>query len=593
MNVALIGSSRRHVLTCALLLTLAWPASAQEKKAATYAFTAAPLEILDRLGELQMGAVPKISAEERALLTTVWAMQKQTPRGKADEKTLLDAMLFASGVEEAAARKAFAEKYAQLAAAVKDAVKSSETDYQRGETLMSFLHKRVLSKGYQENQTLWHTVFETGQYNCVSATAVVYMVGTHIGLELKPLSIPGTGFTAGHATLDMRDADKWLQVEATNRDGFDWQKKVNRPGVIVLGLIPDRKQAHEVDGLGVAAMIYSNRAVAVTKGKGERDPLQAARLYLAALALNPTDVTSTHNFTGLFVNWTSDLAKARKFEDALRVVSFALTLAPKTSDLHNNHAFAWSSYIRSLLDEGKDEEAVRVVARAGKAIPKDSDFRGAASWFERHGEQRRKDRGWEAALEVVERGLRVLPPAEAKRLLEWRTGVYRRWSQKLLADKDVDGSLNVLAKAYALEPKDRALADGIRYHTGEALTLQARDKDLKPAIEHYQEIRRRFPDAASAEEAAWSFAVRRVEALAKEKKYAEAVAAVTPLEPLVGPKKLPELGGHAYDRWARTFMDRKDWEGAIRIYQDGLKAYPNESLMKNNLDYCKSKIKKK
>lgn len=575
----------------ALLCLFAHVVAAQERQALAYPFTTPPLEILDRLGELRLGAAPKLTADEHVLLKSVWAARQQAPTRRVDEKTLVDAMLFASGVDGAAARQRYAEQYAQLAARATDAVKSGKTPYARGEALMTFLHKGAMSKGYRDQQTLWHRVFDTGQYNCVSATAMVYLVGTHIGLELKPLAIPGTGFTAGHATLDMRDGDARIQVEATNSDGFDWQKKVSRPGVIVLGLIPDRKEARAVDGLGLAALIYSNRAVALMKAK-ERDPLRAARLYLAALALDPSNGTAAHNFAGLFANWGRDLAKARQFEESIRVLSFGLRLAPKNSGLHDNHAFAWSSYIRSLLASGKDQDAVRVVARAGKAIPTDSDFKGAADWFQRHGEDLRSQQGWAAALAVVDRGLRVVSPAEAKKILEWRTSLFRRWSQDLLKKMDIAGSLNILAKAYALDPKDRDLADGIAYHTQAALAHYGHDKDLKRAIAHYQEIRRRVPEATSAAEAAWSFADGRIDALAQQQKYAEAVAVVAALGPLVGKKKLPELGGRAYDRWARTYIERRNWDQAIRIYQEGLKAYPGSVLLKDNLDYCRGKRSK-
>ncbi len=101
-----------------------------------------------------------------------------------------------------------------------------------------------------------------------------------------------------------------------------------------------------------------------------------------------------------------------------------------------------------------------------------------------------------------------------------------------------------------------------------------------------------MPEATSAESAAWSFAVRRVDALAQQKKHMEAVAVVAALEPLVGKKELPKLGGHAYDRWARTFIERRDWDQAIRIYQEGLKAYPVSDLLKDNLEYCKGKRSK-
>ena len=46
------------------------------------------------------------------------------------------------------------------------------------------------------------------------------------------------------------------------------------------------------------------------------------------------------------------------------------------------------------------------------------------------------------------------------------------------------------------------------------------------------------------------------------------------------------LAVYAYDRWAKTFMAKKDWDGAIAIYDRGLARYPEEGLFKQNRAYC-------
>ena len=275
-----------------------------------------------------------------------------------------------------------------------------------------------------------------------------------------------------------------------------------------------------------------------------------------------------------------------------------------------------------------------VIARASLAVPDDADYRSGAYWFRRHGEKQRDKNGWEAALAVVERATKALPDAEAKKILLWRSSLFCRWSSNLLSKKDAEESLKVLARAQALDPKDPAIAAGIAYHTQETLALLARDQGIERAVAHYQDLRRRFPAEKEIEAMAWSFAWRRIGALADQKKFLEATTAVAELEPLVGPKKIPELGGHAYDlwarhfarakqwqtalekyqegikkypeekrltdyaagtvdAWARTFMDRREWDQAIQVYQDGLKLFPDARLLQNNLNYCKSRLSKK
>ena len=40
-------------------------------------------------------------------------------------------------------------------------------------------------------------------------------------------------------------------------------------------------------------------------------------------------------------------------------------------------------------------------------------------------------------------------------------------------------------------------------------------------------------------------------------------------------------------------MEKKDWTGAIEIYEKGLTLLPGDSLFKNNIAYCKQEMAKK
>jgi tetratricopeptide (TPR) repeat protein len=574
---------RPGLLGLLIVATLAAPASAEQAKARTVALPSAPLAIYDRLPALNLGPAPRLPEDERQLLAKVWELKAKEPATsvKVEQALLLDAMLFASGIEEAKARRKYREQFDTVLAKAREAVKAAKDDRQRGERLMKFLHAGVMSKGYESGQSSFAAIFARGQFNCVSSTAMYYLVGTRLGLDLRVISIPGNGFLAGHASLDLIAGDKRIQVEPTNPDGFDWPAKVNRPGVVVLGFVPDRKGGHEVDGLGIAAMIYSNRGVALA---GEKPPkrLEAARCYLAALALDPADETATNNLLAIFVNWGPALTDAKKFEDAIRVLAFGLTLAPKSRSLHNNYRIAWAAYIEDTLESGKDKDALTLIDRAAKAVPKDTTFQNPSQWFIRHGEKcLAKD--WEAGLAVVGRGLKVLPEGEGKKLLRWRSGVFRRWSQWLLRKQDAEGSREVLARAYALDPTDEEVIAGLAYHTQEALRIVERISGLTAMIEHFHTLRKRFPEVKEISEGGKVHAARAVTKLADDKKFKEAVEAVEKYGPLfTKPEARSEVGGIAYDRWARHLAGEKKWKEALDKYKEGLTAFPGQRRLMNN-----------
>jgi tetratricopeptide (TPR) repeat protein len=571
-------------LFCVLAMATS-PSVAAEPVVRGYALTSAPLDILDRLSELKLGPSPRLSDSARTLLAATWELRAKADSSKdleIDPDRVLEAMLLASGVDAPAEREKYRQQFARLVDQAREATSDAPTPRERGERLMQFLHSSVMHKGYDEAQTSFTAIFETGQANCVSATAMYYLVGTRLGLDLQPISIPSEGVLPGHASLDMIDAGERIQVEPTNPDGFDWETKSNRPDVTVIGYVPSRKEGHEIDALGLAAMIYSNRGVTLSKAARPRW-LEAARCYLAALCLDPQDGSATNNLLTVFVNWGPTLATERKFEDAVRVLAFGQAIAPESDELDNNQRVVWSQYIEDLLSAGKDEEALPIIRRAAEATG-DDEWRSASYWFIRHGEKRLEE-NWEAALEVVQRGLKVLPAAEAQALLEWRSSVFRRWSQELLAEKqDVDGSLKVLARAYELNAMDEAIVAGVAFHTQEALQMLDDKQGLPAALEHYQSVRKSFPKLEEVAEVGRSFARDELDQLLDDKKFEEAVAAVDQYRAIVvTPEERAELCGIAYERWAEDFVARQEWRTALDKCAEGLKDYPKQDGLTNRI----------
>ena len=46
-----------------------------------------------------------------------------------------------------------------------------------------------------------------------------------------------------------------------------------------------------------------------------------------------------------------------------------------------------------------------------------------------------------------------------------------------------------------------------------------------------------------------------------------------------------------FNAWARTFMEKGEWQKAIAIYENGLKELPGDKLLSHNLAYCRAKMK--
>jgi tetratricopeptide (TPR) repeat protein len=45
------------------------------------------------------------------------------------------------------------------------------------------------------------------------------------------------------------------------------------------------------------------------------------------------------------------------------------------------------------------------------------------------------------------------------------------------------------------------------------------------------------------------------------------------------------------DAWAREYVEKRDWTGAAQVYSRGLREYPGDKLLENNLAYCNARIR--
>jgi tetratricopeptide (TPR) repeat protein len=425
-------------------------------------------------------------------------------------------------------------------------------------------------------------IFDEGKFNCVSSTALYYLVGSRLGLKLKLISIPGAPFQAGHASLDLIDGGKKLQVEPTNPDGFDWQTKIKRPGVVVWGLVPDRKDGREVDPLGLAATIYSNRGVDSDKSDSPKR-LESARMYAAALSLDPLTPTATHNLLSLFTNWGPQLAKEDRFEDAIRVLALGRSLAPQCRDLDHNLEAVWSKFITATFAAGKDQEALAQLRRAAEMLPKERDFASPSVWFISRAQDKQREGGWEASLADVEASLPLLAGAETKKLREFRSGLFRRWSQEHLENKDYEASVKVLARGYALDAADREIHSGLGYHAAQALK-GLDDGDAGPMLAHFRSLTSQFPKVKDITEAGRSHAIRQVHELTDAGKFAEALGAASRYKPLVtDAKHQNELAVMVYAQWGRKLREEGQWKEALGKLLEGRKAFPQERDLENSM----------
>lgn len=236
-----LGHVRVTMVTISIAIGLASSIWAQETEP-TYPFPTAPGLILERLGEMKLGEPAPLDAREWELLEGAWAWRDSSVADKQTQEygqLVVKLLLASSGVVTEAAQTPYIEYLQKLIAEARVAIDLGKPATHPGESLMKFLHDGVMHGGYDLDQSSFSTVFETGIYNCVSSSAVYFVIGRELGFDMQIISIAGSNFTDGHACLNLIDGDRIYEVEPTNPSGFDWATKLSQPGVFTVGFQPD------------------------------------------------------------------------------------------------------------------------------------------------------------------------------------------------------------------------------------------------------------------------------------------------------------------------------------------------------------------
>lgn len=337
----------------AFALVLALTAHAVGAPTAGYPLAVAPDRAFDAVAGLDPAAghvAP--AADERALFA-------DAADGTFHKFSFAEGCLMASGATDPAVRKKYLGQIDRIEADAKTALTGAGTVREKAERLLRFLHAGPMKKGYRADQTDLHTLLDTGTFNCVSSAALYNVIGRRLGLDLRAVEVPG------HVFAVLVDAGRRIDVETTNKEGFDPDRAKGKAGKRHAGT------RREVGEAGLAAVIAYNHGVALAKAK--RFPAALAA-NLRALALDRDNPSAAANAVADLTNWPTELSKAGKYEEALAVLKAGRELTagrPAADGLKKNALAVFDAWANGHMKRGEWAAAIRVYERGLAALPGD------------------------------------------------------------------------------------------------------------------------------------------------------------------------------------------------------------------------------
>jgi tetratricopeptide (TPR) repeat protein len=545
----------------------------QGPPATAYEFGETPARAIDILSRLQTVSAVKlaVSPDEKLAFDKAKA-------GRLDAAGFADVALLASGVLDAARRKAYLARIDALAAKARAAVGTGGSPAERGEALLRWLHREALAKGYRATQTDLSVLLDEQTFNCVSSAVIYNILALRLGLDARAIEVPDHAFT-----IVYQGTTHW-DVETTNAQGFNPARdprQVERfERMTGFRYVPEshRDKRREVTEAGLAAIIYYNKGVELNKAGRHHDALLA---YFRAMSLDPEFASAAKNALATLANWSVELARQRQWQQAVDVAAMGMTLAPKDALLANNQIAVWQRWAMSLADAGQPDEAVAVLKRAAQAVPK-GGFEVMQAWvYIKPGEDLVKARSWQAALAATELGLAKLDPAPRQELVKWRDGLFLRWANAEIDAGRYEAAATALANGLAARPDDKRLLRTVGY-LGQEWAKKA--DGLSKGLAVFATLDRQFPGVTALNEARLTYIWRQVKALVEAGRADDALAAVEEATaPLKSGNEKRELTVFVIDTRAKALMKAGAWEDAADLYVRGLKLFPDDAHLGNNV----------
>ncbi len=539
-----------------------------------YAFAEAPAKAFSVLSQLKHLVKVQITKDEASLFA-------DAQDGKLDDWSFAEAALLASGVTDKARRKTYLDRLKKIETGARKAIEPGKTDYQRGELLLKYLHEQSLAAGYRALQTDLSVVLDEGTFNCVSSAVLYNVIGRRLGLDLRAIEVPDHAFSILY--VDTKHAD----VETTNASGFNPSRDpaVQKQLLEQTGFryIPEKhpEQRREVGEAGLAAIIYYNHGVSASKDKRYGEALFA---YFRALSLDPEFSSAVKNVLSALANWSVELADAKSYEQALEVVNAGLKLAPRDATLINNRKAIWGERVEAAMDAGENDRALALLKEAHQQAP-DGDFRAMQSWvYLRPAEQLIKQSQWEQALALADTGREKVEQDARQEIDDWRRGLYLRWSNAQLDQKQFAQAMQTLERGLAAVPDDRSMINNLGYVTQEWLneTLDAKGPQQAEAV--LTALLKKHGDVDSVKNAGNDFVIRSVNQLRDDKQYSDALQMIAQYKSLLSNGDIAiKVTRNIIDSWAGDLIKQGKWQPALTVYDDALKQFPADSHLTHNL----------
>jgi tetratricopeptide (TPR) repeat protein len=266
--------------------------------------------------------------------------------------TLIETALIAGGIDRLDLLQAYHGKYDAWRDAARNACRSQDSPRDRAQAILEFMHREILTGGYDPSVSSIGRLLDEGKFNCVSATVLFNALAADCGLTVRAVEL------RTHAYSIVAIGDQSLIVETTCPTWFRERQ---------LPLSSNSfSEGREVSPAALVAVIYYNRG---TDALGKNDFAAAVSCNLRALQLDRTDAPARGNLLAAINNWALSRCATGEYASAIELLDQGRRLDGEHQPFLLNRRHVYRLWIESLIAAGQSEEAANVLAAARSGDP--------------------------------------------------------------------------------------------------------------------------------------------------------------------------------------------------------------------------------
>ncbi|MGH8432030.1 MAG: hypothetical protein ACREUF_16665, partial [Solimonas sp.] len=278
------------------------------------------------------------------------------------------------------------------------------------------------------------------------------------------------------------------------------------------------------------------------------------------------------------------LAKAGSWNDAADLYARALTLYPADDLLKNNIAVLAQEWQKAAYAKGGATEVSAVQAILASKVPGVSTLGNSGrDQIRRTVNEQVRSRDFAKALETLKSASSLLAPADMTQLNEL---VYDNWAKERAAAKDWAAAADIYATGLAAAGPTDLLRNNITYLAQEWARAAFASGGIDATIQVAQQAMAKFPGVPDVKAGPAAVIANAVQDRVKAASFPDAIAMIERAGEALSADRQRQLFEYSYDNWAKTFFGKKQWDEAIKIYDQGLARLPNNSLLTQNRAYC-------